>query len=277
MSDIHRTIVVGYDGSPDADLALTWAAHTASLEGLFVRTVLVDEVDNSPWNTHGWEPDDSHGTRVEAVLEGAGVQGSAERVSGHVVEVLVDAARDAAMVVVGSRGRGRVAEAMLGSVSQHLVRQATCPAVVVRRTDQASPSRIVVGIDGSGGSEAALEFACRRAELTGEPVVAVHGWRLGSTLVGRDGGLPASIGPEILDKELLLAESIAGLRETHPGVALSAEAIPVGTWQALVDASVTASLVVTGSRGRGAFPGMLLGSVSHAVVHGAHCPVAVVR
>ena len=77
--------------------------------------------------------------------------------------------------------------------------------------------------------------------------------------------------------ERLLAESVAGTRAAHPGVTLFQEAIPVRPAQVLVDASARASLVVTGSRGRGAFAGMLLGSVSHEVLHRARCPVAVVR
>ena len=76
---------------------------------------------------------------------------------------------------------------------------------------------------------------------------------------------------------MLLAESVAGVRAAHPDVVLVQEAVPVSPGQALVDASANASLVVVGSHGRGYFEGLLLGSVSHDVLHRAHCPVVVVR
>ncbi len=275
--ETFRGIVVGYDGSSDADVALEWAATAAALEHLPVRVVLVEDVDRSSWGTRHREADHDLVPGVDLVLEEAEVLGSTERRTGQVVPTLLEESRDARMLVVGSQGHGRAAEAVLGSVSQHLARHSPCPVVVVRTAAQPAATRIVVGIDGSGDSMAALEFACRRAELTGEDVVAVHAWKVGDLLVGRDGQLPPTVGADIESRELLLAESIAGVRTAHPDVALTQEAIPVAPGQALVDASSTASLVVTGSRGRGAFAGMLLGSISQEVLSGAHCPVAIVR
>jgi len=277
MDETNRGIVVGYDGSPDADVALKWAAAAAALEDLPVLAVMVDQVDASPWGGLLWEPDEDLVPRAERILEDAGAGGSVKRLSGVIVPALLEAAREASLLVVGSQGHGRGGEVLIGSVSQHLARQAPCPVVVVREPAHASATRIVVGIDGSGDSAAALEFACRRAELTGEDVVAVHGWKTGTLLSGRDGQLPHDIGQKIEEKERLLAESVAGARAAHPDVTLIQEAIPVPPVQVLVDASAGASLVVTGSRGRGAFAGMLLGSVSHEVIHRALCPVAVVR
>ena len=82
---------------------------------------------------------------------------------------------------------------------------------------------------------------------------------------------------ETVEREALLAESIAGVRTDHPDVRLEQEVVVVAPAQCLVDASAGASMVVVGSRGLGFFSGMLLGSVSQAVLHGATCPVAVVR
>lgn len=278
MNETNRDIVVvGYDGSPAADLALTWAAGAASLENLSVKAVMVDGLSVAPGSAPDREAEHEHAAHVQGILKEVGAEGMLERRSGTVVPVLLEAARDASILVVGSHGRGRVAEALLGSVSQHVARHASCPVVVVRAPAQPSAARIVVGIDGSGGSAAALEFACRRAELSGEVVVAVHAWNVGNVLVDRQGQLPDTIGLAIEDSELLLSESVAGVRAAHPDVTLLQEAIPVAPGLALVDASATASLVVTGSRGRGAFAGMLLGSVSHELLCRAHCPVAIVR
>jgi nucleotide-binding universal stress UspA family protein len=165
----------------------------------------------------------------------------------------------------------------LGSVSQHAARHAPGPVVVVRHMPPADRRRIVVGIDGSGESSRALEFACRRAERTGEVVAAVHAWKVGRVDLDYHGELPHDIGEKQDAASLLLGEAVAGVREAHPDVVVEQEAIPVDARDLLVDASASASLVVTGSRGRGAFTGMLLGSVSHDVLQRAHCPVAVVR
>jgi nucleotide-binding universal stress UspA family protein len=275
-----RRILVAYDGSADAEEALRWAAATAAMEHLPLRGLMVVDRDEIPLaaipivEAHWRELSD----RAEITLKEAGVpDGRVEVTSGLPVPTLLDAAKDASLLVVGSRGHGHLFEATVGSVSGHLARHTACPVVVVRAPAMPEADRIVVGIDGSAGSTAALEFACRRAELTGEVVVAIHGWSLPMLPVDRLGDDPIHIGEALDDKELLLAESVAGVRASHPDVVLLQEAIPVRPGQALVDASSTASLVVTGSRGRGQFLGLLLGSVSQDVLHRAHCPVAVVR
>lgn len=277
MENTSQDIVVGYDGSPAADLALMWAARTASLANLPVTAVMVEDQYAAQGSAPGRELEPEQTAFVSDVLSETGAQGKLERRVGTVVPVLLEAARDASILVVGSHGRGSVAGALLGSVSQHVARHAACPVVVVRASADPAARRIVVGIDGSGGSAAALEFACRRAELTGEDVVAVHAWKTSSVIVDRQGQLPNVIGAMIEDAEILLSESVAGVRAKHPDVTLRQEGIPVAPGQALVDASATASLVVTGSHGRGAFAGMLLGSVSHDLLMRAHCPVVIVR
>lgn len=275
--DNRNTIVVGYDASPEADLALAWAGEAALLAQMRVRAVIVDDLYESQWTGLGRRSNEELTAQFEGVLKRSGAHGTLERRSGTIVPVLLDAARDAPMLVVGSHGHGRVAEVMIGSVSQHVATHAACPVVVVREPASASAHRIVVGVDGSGGSRAALEFACRRAELTGEVVVAVHAWKIGRVLLDHRGLLPPDLGPTLEARELLLSESVAGVRGDHPDVTMQLEAIPVAPGQALVDQSSTASLIVTGSHGRGAFAGMLLGSVSHEVLCRATCPVAIVR
>jgi nucleotide-binding universal stress UspA family protein len=277
MDVTNQEIVVGYDGSPFADVALEWAAETAARVNVPVRAVIVDDLYASQWKGPGGRTDEEQAKDVKHALASAGVTGGLERRSGPVVTVLLEAARSASMLVVGGHGHGHVAEMMIGSVSQHVATHAACPVVVVREQAQPSATRIVVGIDGSTGSTAALDFACRRAELTGEVVVAVHAWKVGSVLLDGRGQPPHDLGPAIAERERFLSEAVAGARSDHPDVTLLLEAIPAAPGQALVDASATASLVVTGSRGRGAFAGMLLGSVSHEVLCRAQCPVAIVR
>ena len=278
-------ILVAYDGSPDSQRALEWAATESLRARTPIQVLVVNEVPPPAWGdaagmaivTEGFVLDSSVLLdRAKAYLAEAGISTpTIQQRSGHVVGELLRAAASASTVVIGSRGHGRAGEALLGSVSQHVARHATCPVVVVREPHDGDARRIVVGIDGSQTSAAALDYACRRAEATGETVVAIHGWHVRAPSTDVWNSKPRSV--ESADRELLLAESVAGVRADHPDVRLEQEVVPVAPDQCLVDASAGASLVVVGSRGRGFFSGMLLGSVSQAVLHRASCPVAVVR
>lgn len=277
MTTSTAPLLLAYDGSDDAEAALVWASREAAMRGLRLRVVMVDDVSVAPWGEHTWVEDNVDLAHAELVMKEAGVvDGTTERRSGFVVPTLLELAPHASMVVVGSRGHGRVSELAVGSVGRHLAAHATRPVVAVRPPVSVRAERIVVGLDGSETSAAAFEFACDRAELTGESVTALHGWKVRPRPSGFGGQTP-SIAEMVDDRELLLAESIAGVRAAHPDVVVVTEAVPVAPARALIDASSNASLVVVGSRGRGVFAGMLLGSVGQDVLHRAHCPVAVVR
>jgi nucleotide-binding universal stress UspA family protein len=283
MSEATGGILLAYDGSPDAERALEWAGSTAAREHMPVHALLIDDLDIVPAaQSAAQSPLEGrlHHLRdeVERSLKEAGVTAAYVEIrQGHVAPLIVEAAQHASLVVVGSRGHSALAEMFIGSVSQRVAREAPCPVVVLRPAAAPAANRIVVGVDGSGNSSAAIEFACRRAELTGEVVVAIHAWKMGDLPVDRAGNVPDSVGPMLDDKGVLLAEAVAGMRTAHPDVMVVRELIPVAPATALVDASQNASLVVTGSRGRGAMTGTLLGSVSNHVLHHAHCPVAIVR
>jgi nucleotide-binding universal stress UspA family protein len=166
---------------------------------------------------------------------------------------------------------------VLGSVSQHVTRHAHCPVVVVRGRHSAGSNRIVVGVDGSEVSLKALSFAVDQAELTGGTVVAVHGRSMTAMTGPWDVDVAPAVSEELESAERLLAEAVAGMRDDHPDVPVELQPMPVPAVRALADASLTASLVVVGTRGRGGFVGLLLGSVSAGVLQHAQCPVAVVR
>ena len=270
-------VLVAYDGSEGADQALAWAAEEAAATRLPLRVLTVEQVPTSPWGGDVQGRDSEMAERAGKVLADAGFRdASVERHSGHVVGELLRQADAASMLVVGSQGHGRVGEVVTGSVSQHLARHATCTVVVVRQPRTPGHQRIVVGVDGSPPSHAALEAACRRAERTGEELLAVHGWRVRVPSTDVWNAEPRSI-EGIPERERLLAEAVAGVATDHPDVVLQQEVVPVSPEQVLVDASSRASLVVVGSRGLGFFSGLLLGSVSQDVLARAHCPVMVVR
>lgn len=272
-------VVLGYDGSPDADLAVAWTVSTARLQHLRMEVVIV-ATHMDPVVGHFREDNDRlvEKWRLQAVdaLDRIDVEGSVEVRRGPTVPVLLEAAKSAALLVVGSQGHGLALGSLTGSVSQHVARHAACPVVVVRPLRQQDAGRIVVGVDGSGESESALRFACHRAAVTGEEVVVVNGYG-GAWGAGVDPIPPFEAHPGKDVAERLLAESVAGMRADFPRIAITTEAVPSPPERLLVDCSQSASLVVVGSRGRDAFAELLLGSVSQYALHRAECPVAVVR
>jgi nucleotide-binding universal stress UspA family protein len=200
-------------------------------------------------------------------------------VDGDPAVVLAGESKRAELVVLGDRGLGGFTGLLLGSVAVALSAHAACPVVVVRGVEAdpavSRPEPVVVGVDGSQGSTAAVDFAVESAVLRGVPLVAVHAWR--------DVLVDATMAPLVdwdaveSDEREVLAERLAGTRAEHPDLVLRRLVVRDRPARALVDESRNAQLVVVGSRGRGGMQGLLLGSVSQQLLHHAHCPVAVVR
>jgi nucleotide-binding universal stress UspA family protein len=280
VSPTPKPIVVGYDGSPDADMALDWAARTAT-DTLAPLEVVIVGTHMDPVIGHFREHDerlvDEWHQRAFTSLEKTGVASWDVAVRrGPTVPVLLAAAASAGMLVVGSRGHGLLLGSLIGSVSQHVARHATCPVVVVRPPRQAGARQIVVGIDGSEGARAALRFACRRASDTAESVVAVHAYRAWPLPVCDQPPFRWTAGGAE-QAERLLAETTEAVRADFDTVDLTMMAVAGAADRLLLDLGAVSSLVVVGSRGRDAFAEMLLGSVAQEVLHRAECPAAVVR
>jgi nucleotide-binding universal stress UspA family protein len=173
-------------------------------------------------------------------------------------------------VVVGSRGRGGMAGMLLGSVSWQVAAHAHCPVVVVRGHWRSAggyaPGPVVVGTDGSPASDAVLGFGFEEAALRGAPLLAVCALADAPGCLGGD-----------LNLQQDAEQAITRHEKEHPEVAVQRQVAQGGARAALLAAAHDAQLLVVGSRGRGGIKGMLLGSVSQAVLHHAPCPVAVVR
>lgn len=272
-------IVVGYDGSPESDEAARWAAGTALLRGEPILAVVVVEPMDSPrsqgWPESWWQ--DVEQRAVDTLAAAGATDATVERQFGKRVHTLLDAARNASMLVLGSRGHSRIGEVVVGSVSQSAARHARGPVVVVRQQSAATAHRIVVGVDDSEPSRRALDFACGQAAATGQQVVMIRAWKPFTVPVDKRGDVPPAMSSTLLDEEEALAKSVAEQRGRFPELDIVGEFIAAGAGQVLVDASSTATMVVVGSRGRTALTETVLGSVSHQVLHEAHCPVAVVH
>jgi len=277
-------VVVGYDGSPDADRALPWAVEVAEGLGAPLQVLTAHDIDPSPLVPGGGREswDVVAAGRLDRATE------CVEKHGGTVVETmalfvppaqaLIEVGRTARLAVLGARGHTRLGGMALGSVSQHVTRQAGCPVAVVR--EQAAPEarEVVVGVDAGPDADTALALAFELAQQRRAPLVALHGWSpvAGERVAGK---LPPTGG--VVDRvrhgEQLLHRATSTWRERYPDVAVMCEAMPVHPARLLADASHHASVVVVGSRGRGAFTGLLLGSVSQAVLSHAACPVVVAR
>jgi nucleotide-binding universal stress UspA family protein len=271
-------ILAGYDGSPSSEEALSWAAREARARGAALTVC------------HAWSPGfaalpvppavaDFARRSAEHLIAGGlrqarDLMGPAEvrslLVSGQPTAVLCEHSRDAGVVVLGSRGRGGFAGQLLGSVSWQVAAYAHCPVVVVRghwrQAGGYSPGPVVVGADGSAASAAALDFGFAEAALRRAPLVAVCALADAPTSLGAGRGLQEAFEQALTRRE-----------KENPDVSVTRRVAHGGPRAALLAAAREAQLLVTGSRGRGGIHGMLLGSVSQAVLHHAPCPVAVVH
>lgn len=284
METRERKIVVGYDGSEDAELALTWAARLAAGRNATVH--LVNALPAPPWE-FAYTTEDQRRQRDAAatLLADAsgrigtdGVAVTSEIARPPAAAALVAAAEENEMIVVGSRGHGRLTELMVGSVSQHTARHARCPVVVVRQPLDPRARRVVLGLDWSSDSDASIGFAFDIAAATGAPLWAVHAWTRHDDPHARSPHLRAlSIAEQTAAQERIISEMTQPWRDKFPEVELVEEAVPLPARNVLCRASEHAALLVLGARGRGALSRLGLGSVSESMLHHSRCPVAVVH
>lgn len=275
------SVVVAVDGSEDALVAARWAAQTAASQEVPLLVVSILEIPALlPTQTYldRLREDRQHAADA-AVRVAAGVAPEVSAI-GKVLEgrpshLLVEMSQTAELVVVGSRGRGGVAGLLLGSVSTHVASHAVCPVAVVPKADAPAAGPVVVGVDTSAASSKALAYAFAQAHRLGTSLIAVHTCtETSSEILHR---YEKSLGSRWQQEaaatvDALLAEFSADYPdvETQRIVALDKPA------QQIIEAAQGAQLVVVGTRGRGSFRGLMLGSTSQAVLHVATLPVIVV-
>jgi nucleotide-binding universal stress UspA family protein len=296
-------VVVGLDGSGHSDLALEWAVAEAAAQSRPLHLVHARETLVTAWSPMMVIPTDVDDEvwvvdraldRVRALAPDLSVSGAT--ITGPAVAALAEVGGPDDTLVVGARGRGVVGSILLGSTSLHVATHARCPVVVVRDTrgeraagaeqrhtgaggHEASPAPVVVGYDGSSGSQDALGFAFAEAAHRHLPLDIVASWepdvretaRLAPTVADE---VRAATAGQHRDQAV---SAVALWRETYPSVDVRILVTTEQPVPSLLERSHGASIVVVGSRGLGSVRGPLLGSVSSAVLHGAHCPVAIVR
>ena len=287
MDTAQRPIVVGIDGSAASLAGVKVAAREAALRGLPLRVVHADS-----WHAHpAWVDTDPSGPLAvdlradpeQIVKEGVeyAISVAATPVGGEVIPgepgpVLTAESRTATMVVVSHRGAGGFLGLRLGSVAIAVAAHARCPVLVIRGTP-VRDGYVVVGVDGSLNNRAAVGYAFAEAALRGARLLALHSW-LGPASLSPGDMLPLVYDPTVI-REQEADRLAAALREwsgRYPLVSVEHELVRARATSALVTASERAQLVVVGTRGHGHRPVLPFGSVTHALLHHAACPMLVV-
>ena len=286
-----RAVVIGVDGSPGSESALRWGLDLADSRAAPVRLV------------HAFEPS-MHDIRIggtydvgilitvtdhaQALLDTVAARVRADHpdldVTTRLVDddagaALVDESDTAALVVIGTHGVGMFSSLVAGTTAMHLARHARCTVVAVpERAADAVPGRgIVVGVDGSPISTAAVGFAFHEAAVLGR--AADRGARLDRAADRRD-GRPGGRGRPRPGRLRSLGRArtrrvAGGLGREVPRGRGDPSGRPRAPGARADRRQPGARLLVVGCRGRGALRSLLLGSVSHGVLHLATCPVAV--
>lgn len=288
-----RSIVIGVDGSQGSGNAVRWGLALAERRHVAARLIRAFDPSMHDIRIGGGseigvlgDSFDAVRAQLDATYETArslhpDLTIIPELIDDSASSALIEASHEADTVVIGAHGVSGFSNLVAGSTTMNVSTHAHCTVVALPNDEaHAFDGRgIVVGVDGSEISETAIAYAFREAAETGQNLTAIHAWTDPLTPTALATAIPALYDPDVYsrDQEILLAESLAGWAEKYPEVTVTRRVVHEQPVHALASAADNARLLVVGCRGRGALRSMLLGSVSHGVLHLASCPVAVVH
>lgn len=283
-----KAILVGVDGSRASYKATWWAANYAKHAGLTLQIVCAYSLPSyaavSFDATYTAFGDDkaAHNdaqeilSKAKAIADQQGVEAVTLIVTGDPSSVFVELSRNYNLIVIGNRGKGGLAERLLGTTSSSLPAYAYCPIVVVPYTDDDGNlmhlnntiTRVAVGADESMWGMKALEIAAGFAD----------GWGAELDVISAVPHVQGADGDEDVTAAYLedLDHRVQPLQKKYPSLVVSKKVVPGNAVAALTKASRDHDVVVVGSRGRGGFTGLILGSTSQGLVQHAVSPVYVV-
>ncbi|WP_116205366.1 universal stress protein [Amycolatopsis circi] len=288
MTGRDRTVLVGIGGWDGAAEAVRWAARLAAGRDLELELVhcLQTAVPAASGGFAGPGPlfEDAPAA-FPAAEDDLAVPARVrnEVYTDSAPALLIDRSRDARMVVLGRTGTDGFTGMLAGAATAAVVSNAGCPVAVVRGRHGDGPvpleGPVAVGVDTGPNSEAAIAAAFEEASFRRVPLVAVHAWAdvVCDAMERTARPVPVWETRRQPVEERLLAQRLDGWQEKYPDVRVHRKLVRDWPRQALLDESGRAQLMVVGSRGRGGFAGMQLGSTSQALIHHASCPVLVVR
>lgn len=285
-----RAIVAGVDGSAESLAAVDWAAREAVVRGVPLHVVhawLWQPLDVPVVQDRETQAAAADAVLREAVTRVAGrypdLALTSEVVQDTPVAGLLREAEKSRMLVLGSRGHGALVGFLLGSYGQQVIAASTRPVVSVRAREgrelRPAGGEVVVGQQGTPqDGDAVLGFAFEAAAARGAAVRAVRAWTLPPIYAYSPGSMRLADEAGGLEpfESKALAEALAPWRERYPDVPVT-EHVEIGSaGQVLLSALSDAELLVVGRRARRGPVGTRIGSVAHAALHHAPCPVAVV-
>ena len=291
---VGAPVIVGFDESAASVAAVQWAATEAARLG---SELIVLSASDPPVQTPVgagvirpvpdlWSLSRAAAARGVDLARSCNPDGAigAVGVVGGPAGELVARSSEAGLVVVGRNRRSALQAAVLGSVSFAVALHARCPVVVVGEGAERHPGTswpVVVGIDGSRPALAAVALAVEFARRWQAPLHVVSAWRAPSVTAWPDGpddvSFASSAQPWVSVAHAAVDEAIAQVRSVDPDLTVTGSVIEGRADDVLVEQSRRAGLVVIGSRGKGGFAGLMVGSVSHGVMRRSASPVVVVR
>lgn len=286
-------MVVCLDGSADSEAALRWAVRDAVLRdqhltlvhvispmiggfaGIGMPTPVLAQDLTEQQRARARDVLDDSRSLASAVAGDVTLRIDTAAPIGAVVPTLVELSTRTGMLVLGGRGTGAFDRLLLGSVSTALAHHAHCPVTIVRAQGPkpAAHAPVLLGVDGSPGSLPAIDLAFEEAARRGAELVALYAHSDSDTT--EPTSVPQWVSSSQAEHELM--QLLSPYRERFPDVEVRYCTVPDRPARHLIERAESAQLVIVGSRGRGGIAGMLLGSVSTALIHATTTPVIIAR
>ncbi|MCF6524867.1 universal stress protein [Streptomyces sp. JJ36] len=297
------TVTVGLDGSPESRAAVAWAADEAVLRGADLRIVQVHDTGPYPYPAiydeqaeREWTERTGREAAAALARRNPSLRVGTEVVTGRPTHVLTELSGETSLLVLGSRGLGTVLGFVVGSVGLPVVAHSRCPVVLVRAPEQEGQEDVLTAKAAGGNGDAAmandvvlglqldrsaddplLAFAFDAAARRSAVLRVVHTWELPPSFGIRPFAAVPGTAEEMADEKTeALSDALRPWREKYPAVDVEYQVVLGRAPHQLVEAASDASLLVVGRRNRRSPIGTHLGSVTHAVLHHADVPVAVV-